>query len=291
MIEITKLSKHYKNHHALDDINLQIPTGMFGLLGPNGAGKTTLMRTLATLLKPTDGDITMNTLSIKDQPDKIRHHIGYLPQHFKIYPGLTGYEFLDYVAVMKGIKDKKHRRNEIEQRLEDVNLQDKAKKKIKTYSGGMRQRLGIAQALMGNPDVLIVDEPTAGLDPEERIRFRNLLARFSLDRTVILSTHIVADIESSCQQLAVLHKGSLVLNGSLQELQQQALGRVWEFETSGSASQHEVLRSTQVISTRKTPSGLLYRVIADEAPSSTAKLLQPTLEDGYLALIGGADHV
>ncbi|MDQ0339831.1 ABC-type multidrug transport system ATPase subunit [Caldalkalibacillus uzonensis] len=171
MIKIESLHKTYKKHVALQEINLRIDKGIFGLLGPNGAGKTTLMRILATLLKPTKGEVSVHGISLTKQPDEIRKMIGYLPQHFQIYPQLTAYDFLDYVGVMKGIKDQRERETRIKHLLAEVNLQDMAHQKIKTFSGGMKQRLGIVQALLGEPAVVIVDEPTAGLDPEERVRF------------------------------------------------------------------------------------------------------------------------
>lgn len=284
MIEIKSLNKRYKKNWALQNVDLPIETGMFGLLGPNGAGKTTLMRILATLLKPTSGEVTINEQSLKKHPDNIRKIIGYLPQHFQIYPQLTGIEFLDYVGVMKGIHDKAARKKEIHHLLEAVNLGYPAKKKVKTYSGGMRQRLGIAQALMGDPGLLIVDEPTAGLDPEERVRFRNLLARFSVDRTILLSTHIVADIESSCQKLAVLNHGKVAMSGNLDDLEHHAKGKVWEASLTN--EQFASIPSHQIVSTRQTGNGVTCRIIAKSKPVDEAQPHKPTLEDGYLALIG-----
>ena len=289
MIKIKELTKVYKKKYtALQHVDLEIGTGMFGLLGPNGAGKTTLMRILATLLHPSSGEVEIEGFSLTKQPEKIREIIGYLPQHFQIYPQLTAIEFLDYVAVMKGIENKHERKQVVQQILEEVNLVEKAKKKVKTYSGGMKQRLGIAQALLGNPKVLIVDEPTAGLDPEERVRFRNLLARLSIDRTIILSTHIVADIENSCNQLAVLDHGMLAMTGSLDELQAKAEGKVWEVTVTD--GEYQRLAHLQIVSTRRTTEGIQCRIISDEKPTEEATLVSPTLEDGYLALIGGKHH-
>ncbi|PCL89832.1 ABC transporter ATP-binding protein [Paenibacillus lautus] len=283
MITIEHLSKTYrKGAWALLDVSLQLDKGMTGLLGPNGAGKTTLMRILATLLTPTSGQVRVNGISL-GRPEEIRQMIGYLPQHFHIYPQLTGRDYLDYAAAMKGITDRSARLKEISRLLEMVNLQEKADKKVRTYSGGMKQRLGIAQALLGSPDILIVDEPTSGLDPQERVRFRNVLTRFSIDRTVLLSTHIVADIESNCRRIAVMNKGRLAMNGSLPELQACGKGQVWE-----AVMGHEefaLMDPMSVVSTRTVPEGVLCRFISAAAPVTGAFPADPTLEDGYLALL------
>ncbi|TCS96786.1 ABC transporter ATP-binding protein [Hazenella coriacea] len=289
MIQIQGVSKQYRrNEWALRNIKLTIDKGMFGLLGPNGAGKTTLMRIMATLLKPTSGNIQYDQYSL-NEADQIRKMIGYLPQSFQVYPQLTGYEFLDYVAVMKGLETGRKRKQVIELMLEEVNLTDQANKKVKTYSGGMRRRLGIAQALLGGPQVLIVDEPTAGLDPEERVRFRNLLSRFSLQRTVILSTHIVGDIESTCEQMAVLKNGQVVIKGHLDLLQEEAVGKVWEVVVS--EREFATIPGNKIITSRKMSEGIYCKVISDHPLTKDAVLVQePTLEDGYLALLGGGSH-
>lgn len=288
MITIEHLSKTYrKGAWALLDVSLQLDKGMTGLLGPNGAGKTTLMRILATLLTPTSGQVRVNGISL-GRPEEIRQMIGYLPQHFHIYPQLTGRDYLDYVAAMKGITDRSARLKEISRLLEMVNLQEKADKKVRTYSGGMKQRLGIAQALLGSPDILIVDEPTSGLDPQERVRFRNVLTRFSIDRTVLLSTHIVADIESNCRRIAVMNKGRLAMNGSLAELQACGKGQVWE-----AVMGHEefaLMDPMSVVSTRTVPEGVLCRFIGAAAPVTGAFPADPTLEDGYLSLLRRDRH-
>lgn len=284
MITIEHLSKTYrKGVWALLDISLQLNRGMTGLLGPNGAGKTTLMRILATLQQPTSGQVTVNGIPLH-RSEEIRSMIGYLPQQFRIYPQLTGRDFLDYVAVMKGLKDLGHRRREISELLEMVNMQDQADKKVRTYSGGMKQRLGIAQALLGSPEILIVDEPTAGLDPQERVRFRNMLTRFSMNRTVLLSTHIVADIESNCRRIAVMNKGRLVMTGSLEELQLRGEGQVWE----AVLDQHEFARTDPklIVSSRTAAEGIVCRLIAPKQPLPDAVLVnEPSLEEGYLALL------
>lgn len=288
MITIEHLSKTYrKGAWALLDVSLQLDKGMTGLLGPNGAGKTTLMRILATLLTPTSGQVRVNGISI-GRPEEIRQMIGYLPQHFHIYPQLTGRDYLDYVAAMKGITERSARQKEISRLLEMVNLQGKADKKVRTYSGGMKQRLGIAQALLGSPDILIVDEPTSGLDPQERVRFRNVLTRFSIDRTVLLSTHIVADIESNCRRIAVMNKGRLAMNGSLTELQACGKGQVWEAVMS--PDEFALIDPMSVVSTRTVPEGVLCRFIGQAAPVTGAFPADPTLEDGYLSLLRRDRH-
>jgi ABC-2 type transport system ATP-binding protein len=288
MITIEHLSKTYrKGAWALLDVSLQLDKGMTGLLGPNGAGKTTLMRILATLLTPTSGQVRVNGISI-GRPEEIRQMIGYLPQHFHIYPQLTGRDYLDYVAAMKGITERGARQKEVSRLLEMVNLQGKADKKVRTYSGGMKQRLGIAQALLGSPDILIVDEPTSGLDPQERVRFRNVLTRFSIDRTVLLSTHIVADIESNCRRIAVMNKGRLAMNGSLAELQACGKGQVWEAVMS--PDEFALIDPMSVVSTRTVPEGVLCRFIGQAAPVAGAFPADPTLEDGYLSLLRRDRH-
>lgn len=283
MITIEHLSKTYrKGAWALRDVSLTLEKGMTGLLGPNGAGKSTLMRILATLLAPTSGQVTINGIPL-GRPEEIRQMIGYLPQHFHIYPQMTGRDYLDYVGVMKGIGRKSERRREIERLLDMVNLQEKADAKVKTYSGGMKQRIGIAQALMGSPDVLIVDEPTAGLDPQERVRFRNMLTRFSLDRTVLLSTHIVADIESNCRSVAVMNQGRLIMTGDLEQLRMNGIDQVWEALLS--PAQYAAIPAEMIVSARTGPEGTVCRMIGEERPWPGAEPIEPALEDGYIALL------
>jgi ABC-type multidrug transport system ATPase subunit len=289
VITIENLTKRYRKTTVLNNLSLTIEKGLFGLLGPNGAGKTTFMRMVATLLPMTSGNIVIDGVSLKENPHAIREKIGYLPQYFNLYPQLRGWEFLDYVAVMKGIKDKQVRRTEVSALLKAVNLESVADKKLKTYSGGMKQRIGIAQALIGNPDVLIVDEPTAGLDPEERVRFRNLLSDISTERAVILSTHIVADIESSCDQLAVLNKGQLMMSGNVADLTDFAEGKMWDV-TVDEREKH-LFKEEQIVATRRAGSDLYVKVLSDEKPCDYAIPTSPTLEDGYMALIGGHGNV
>lgn len=286
MIHMHNVSKSYgKNKQALKSVHLEIGHGMFGLLGPNGAGKSTLLRMLATLLKPTSGTITIDGCDLAREADTIRRMIGYLPQSFQAHPQMTGRQFLDYVAIMKGIGSGKERKRHVDELLEQVNLADKASLAVKTYSGGMRQRIGIAQALIGSPQVLIVDEPTAGLDPEERVRFRNLLNRFSRERTVILSTHIVGDIETSCTQLAVMSRGEVLYAGHPQGLVKIAEGQVWEAELSD--NEFTEFEPSQIVGARRTATGVRCRIVSSSPPVPHAASGVPTLEDGYLALIGG----
>ncbi|NMO97243.1 ABC transporter ATP-binding protein [Paenibacillus lemnae] len=283
MITIEHVSKTYKKGAwALLDVSVTLGKGMTGLLGPNGAGKTTLMRILAGLAAPTSGHVTVAGIPLT-RPDEIRQMIGYLPQYFHIYPQMTGREYLDYVGVMKGMSDLKARRLDIARLLEMVNMQDKADKKVRTYSGGMKQRIGIAQSLMGSPEVLIVDEPTSGLDPRERVRFRNMLTRFSLKRTVLLSTHIVADIESNCRQVAVLNQGSLLMTGDLQDLQGCGQGYVWEAMLS--AEQYHALDPSLVMSSRQQEGMMICRMISMHKPHPDALQVEPGLEEGYIALL------
>lgn len=285
MLHIQNLSKNYKDAPALHQINLTISTGIFGLLGPNGAGKTTLMRVLATLLKPSSGDVALQSVSLTNAPEQIRKRIGYLPQHFHVYPQLTPVQVLDYVAVMKGISNKQARKEEISHWLEAVNLQHKAKDKIKTFSHGMKQRLGIAQAFIGQPSVVILDEPTVGLDPEERLRFRNLLSKEGKDKCILLSTHVVTDIESSCYEICVLKEGRLLLDGTIEELKETASGVVWVGELPSTHFGH--LKNEIIVSTEQHGDTVKVRILADEKPFDGAILGKPTLEDGYLALLGG----
>jgi ABC-2 type transport system ATP-binding protein len=284
-IQIAGLEKLYPgNVKALDNISLTIPVGMFGLLGPNGAGKTTLMRILCTLMEPTAGSITVCGVDRRREPERVRQLIGYLPQEFGVYRRLTAPEYLDFVGAMKGLSAAQ-RRTQVAEVLERVNLAHERTKPIGGYSGGMKRRLGIAQALLGQPQVLVVDEPTAGLDPEERLRFRNLLADLSTSRTVLLSTHIAGDIEASCQSVAVLQKGRLRFTGSLDELIGQAAGKVWQLDLS--TPEYERLRQTlRVVSARRTGDGVQVRVLAAERPLGAGAPLAPTMEDGYLILTG-----
>lgn len=287
-IRLEGISKTYRSGTvALRDITCDIGKGMFGLLGPNGAGKTTLMRILATLIDPSAGRAFVDGLEVGRNKERVRQMLGYLPQTFGLYKRLNAIETLDYVGVLKGITDPRERRAQIQEVLERVNLWDQRRRRIGEYSGGMRQRLGIAQALLGDPKLLIVDEPTAGLDPEERIRFRNLLADMSDDRVVLLSTHIVGDVESSCTDMAVIRKGEIVFRGRPSELAARAKGLVWQVEYGRSAFEGVRSRLT-VISSRPSGDRVSARIISRTKPEGAdAVSVEPTLEDGYVALMEG----
>lgn len=269
---------------ALDHLSLTIEMGMFGLLGPNGAGKTTLMRVLATLLQPTSGAAYVNDWKVDDARDKwnIRAQLGYLPQEIQMYDNLSAREFLSFVAALKRVLAAE-RRAQVEEMLELTGLTDVAARKIRAYSGGMKRRLGVAQALMGHPRLLIVDEPTAGLDPHERVRFRNLLVELSQERLVMLSSHITEDIAHTCSRLAILNQGQLRFDGSIQMLLQQATGRVWEFTTADHLIQER--EDVKVVSITHIEQGTHYRVLAAEKPMADALPVTPTVEDAYLWLI------
>ncbi|MCA9931350.1 MAG: ABC transporter ATP-binding protein [Anaerolineales bacterium] len=284
MITINNLSKQYnKNIHALHSLNLEIGAGMFGLLGPNGAGKTTLMRILAGLIRPTGGTVHIFGQDITTGTGKrlVKSRLGYLPQELGLYPDLTGAEFLDYVAILKGVSNKKERQKQTAVLLETVRIQDAANRRIKTYSGGMKRRLGIAQALLGNPKLLIVDEPTVGLDPEERVRLRNLLADMAQQCIVILSTHIVEDISQSCNEVAVINQGRVIFRGSPRELIAQARGKTWLITTTGERPNHHLT----LVSTLQLQGGIQYRVLGDPTAHANAQPIEPSLEDGYIWLM------
>jgi ABC-2 type transport system ATP-binding protein len=284
-IQISDLTKQYrKGPLALDHVNLNIQSGMFGLLGPNGAGKTTLMRILATLLQPSSGEVLVGNIKLGTNPGAVRAMLGYLPQDFNTYRHLTVRQVLDYVALLKGLDDTTARNREVERVLEQVHLREKRNAKVSHLSGGMRQRLGIGQALLGDPKLLIVDEPTAGLDPEERIRFRNLLVDISKGKVVLLSTHIVGDVESCCSQLAVLNQGRVCFEGSSATLAAQAQGQVWEVETE--EEQRAALPpAARVVATRRLGDIVNLRILSPTCPYSGARPVEPTVEEGYLLVV------
>jgi ABC-2 type transport system ATP-binding protein len=287
MLKIKELTKTYASGiQALKGISLEVPSGMFGLLGPNGAGKTTLMKILATLLEPDSGSAEMNGIDLIIDKHGTREMLGYLPQEFGLYPTLTAEQTLHYFAKLKGVHDKKERTALVDALFDRVNLTDARRQKVGGFSGGMRQRLGIAQALIGQPQLIIVDEPTAGLDPEERIRFHNLLAETAgEDAVVILSTHIVADVSSLCSQMAVIRQGKILASITPQQAIDQLKDSVWE--ASVPREQVAAFKSRgQVISSQMFGGMARLRVISkDERPSKEFTPAAPALEDYYFELV------
>lgn len=280
-IAINNLSKSYRHgSKALDVVSLTIESGMFGLLGHNGAGKTTLMRIIATLMEPTNGQVLIDDLSVVNPKHKllIRQQLGYLPQDITLYGGLSAYDFLDFIATMKKIGTSQQRRQHIESVLDTTSLTAVADKKIKDFSGGMKRRVGIAQALLGNPTLLIVDEPTVGLDPQERVRFRNLLVALAQQRIVILSSHILEDIAQTCPVIGILNQGILTFHGTPDDLLVRVRGCIWEFE----ATQYVADEQSIIVTTIPTQDKYLYRVLAAMPPHPNAQPTTPTLEESYL---------
>lgn len=279
-LTIDRVSKRYgSNTMALQDFSLELGSGVLGLLGPNGAGKTTLMSILATITKPTSGTIRWNGTDLASDPNAIRSVLGYLPQDFGVYPNLDAVEFLEYLAAVKGLGAAEARRR-IDELLNLVNLTDVRKRPLGGYSGGMRQRIGIAQALLNDPKLLIVDEPTAGLDPEERVRFRNLLSDLSGERIVILSTHIVSDVEATATDIALISQGKLVAHAAPEDLLRAVEGKVWEWIVP--SSELNAARQQFLISnTTRRGDGVHVRLLAAQPPPGTSPVA-PTLEDAYL---------
>jgi len=282
-IKIENLNKVYKGgSYALNNLNLEIPHGIFGLLGPNGAGKSTLMRILVTLMKPTSGKVYFNDLELSKNRREVRSMLGYLPQDFSFFSKLKTYEFLDYTARLSGMKNGAVRRTAVDQMLEEVGLFEARDRNANKLSGGMKRRLGIAQALINDPRVIIVDEPTTGLDPEERIRFRNLLSTISTrDVVIILSTHIVGDISSTCNDMALLNKGKLAFNGSPEELIKEAEGKVWQIQAT-ETEYMEINEKFPVISTIPIDGGWEIQVVANDINGYQGKQIAPNLEHAYV---------
>ncbi len=282
-IKIENLNKIYPNgNYALKDLNLEIPNGMFGLLGPNGAGKSTLMRILVTLMKPSKGRVLVNDLDLSKNRREIRSMLGYLPQDFSFFSKLKTYEFLDYTARLAGMKNSAARKSAVEQMLEEVGLFEARDRNANKLSGGMKRRLGIAQALINNPKIIIVDEPTTGLDPEERIRFRNLLSNISVrDVIIILSTHIVSDISSTCHNMALLNNGELAFSGSPEELVKQAEGNVWLIQATDKEYM-EINEKYPVISTIPTEGGWEVQVVTPRINGFYGRQIEPNLEHAYV---------
>lgn len=277
-IEIRNLNKSYRRKQALDGVSLSIGQGMFGLLGRNGAGKTTLMKILATLLHKNSGVVTVCGVPV-ERAKEVRRRVGYLPQDFTMYPSMTVYESMDYLGVLSEL-DGPTRKERIPELLQRVNLQDNSKTKVKALSGGMRRRLGIAQAILHDPEVLIVDEPTAGLDPEERVRFRNLLCELAENRIVLLSTHIVGDIEAACEEIAILDEGKLLFTGLTSELIETAENKV--FTISVPQEELQTLKENYLVTGMHTQKGKVsVRLLADDTPPQNAVSCSPTIEDAY----------
>lgn len=284
-LKINQLSKTYPDGvKALDNVSLTITNGMFGLLGANGAGKSSLMRTIASLQEPTTGSITFNDEDIVAHPDLVRKQLGYLPQEFGVYPKVSAEKLLNHMAVLKGMVDKQERKQQVEALLQQVNLYQHRKKAVYTFSGGMRQRFGIAQALLANPQLIIVDEPTAGLDPEERNRFLNLLSEIGENVIVILSTHIVEDVRDLCPQMAILANGKIMTQGSPKELVAELEGKIWsKMIKKEELEAHK--KAFRVISTKLIAGETQIRVLADSKPEAGFQPIQANLEDLYFVTV------
>lgn len=291
-IIIQNVSKYYGKKKALDHVNLTIEKGMFGLLGRNGAGKTTLMKAISTILTISSGDINVCGIDLKNSK-KIREMIGYLPQDFSMYGNMSAYDALDYLGVLSGL-DKESRKERIPKLLEKVNLQENQKTKVKAMSGGMRRRLGIAQAILNDPKVVIVDEPTAGLDPEERVRFRNLLSEIAEERIVILSTHIVGDIEATCEKIAVLNQGIIIYEGTVTKLLDEVNGHIYEAKVS--KIEVDEMKKKYIVTNilmMATEAQIRFCVDDNSEVFEKANPVVPNVEDAYMYLMhrnGGMDR-
>jgi len=284
MLSIKNVHKRFGSVHALNDVSLDLKPGLFGLLGPNGAGKSTLMRTLATLQNPDEGTITLNETDIAKDPDVMRSVLGYLPQDFGVYPRMSAEALLDHIAVLKGINNAKERKEQVISLLQNVNLLTHKSASVATYSGGMRQRFGVAQAMIGDPKVLIVDEPTAGLDPFERQRFLDLLSEAGEEKIIILSTHIVEDVRDLCADMAIMGDGEIVARGAPEALIDNIRGRVWRRKidktaVDGMKEKYE----GRVLATRRLMGGVVMSVLSDSAPEAGFEQADPNLEDAYFA--------
>ena len=287
-IEISHVTKKYSNDvMALDDISFCVGSGVFGLLGHNGAGKTTLMKALVTVLSPSAGTIRVCGFDSRKQGNEVRERIGYLPQELAMYPSLSVFDFVNYMAELKGIHDKKA----VNEVLEQVEMLEFSKRKIKQLSGGMKRRVGIAQALIGNPQILVVDEPTAGLDPEERVRFRGLLSRYAREgRTVLLSTHIVEDVHQLCEELAVLRKGRLFYAGTSATLLERVKGKIKLLHLENENQLVELQKKSVVLQTTYESHGLTARIMDEDSSFPGAVTDTATLEDAYVYCMGGKAH-
>ena len=291
-LEIREISKHYKDKKAVDNVSLTLTPGVWGLLGANGAGKTSLMRMIAGIVKPTSGEILYDGLPIWTLKEKYREIFGYLPQEFGFYPEFTVKSYLEYVASLKGLS-RTTTRKKIGELLERLTLSDVKNKKIRKYSGGMKQRLGIAQAMINNPEILILDEPTVGLDPKERVKFRKLISSFASEKIVLLSTHIVSDIEAIADEVFLMKKGTFILQGSIEELVSYAQGKVWELTVPEHELKKWELKYTVANLHHSNREDVTLRIISNECPSLEAVPCRATLEDLYLSFFptedGGAE--
>lgn len=290
-LKISNLSKTYPNGvKALDDVSLEINNGMFGLLGPNGAGKSSLMRTLASLQEADSGSAFLNDLDILNNPKELRRTLGYLPQEFGVYPRITASQLLDHMAILKGVTNTKERKELVKYLLNKVNLYKQRDKSVKSFSGGMKQRVGIAQALIGDPQLIIVDEPTAGLDPGERNRFHNLLAEVGEEVIVILSTHIVDDVQELCTDMAIMNLGRIVYNGSPLTVLDDLAGMVWQRQIEkGELQEYEA--NFRVISNKMVAGKPQIHVLSESNPGEGFVGVQPNLEDVFFAKIGVSESV
>ncbi len=287
-LTLDRLTKQFGARIAVDRVSAKLGPGVTGLLGANGAGKTTLMRMVCDVLRPTGGQILLDGRDAAEMGDEYRALLGYLPQDFGYYPDFTALDFMRYMATLKGFTSRDGRARSMEL-LEEVGLADDARRKVKTFSGGMRQRLGIAQAMINDPSILVLDEPTAGLDPKERVRFRNLIAGFAQDKVVILSTHIVSDVEFIANRILVMRQGSFVLDGTPEQVVKQAAGKVWECHVEAHRAE-EMAAQMQVANVRYAADGhAVVRVVADEQPMAGASAVEPTLEDLYLLVFRDGD--
>ena len=286
---IENLSKTYPNGvRALENVSLRVPAGMFGLLGPNGAGKSTLMRTIATLQEPDGGAIRMGDIDVLKQKDDVRRILGYLPQEFGVYPRVSALEMLNHFAVLKGLTEARRRKETVEAILQRTNLYDIRKRRLGTFSGGMKQRFGIAQALLGDPKLIIVDEPTAGLDPAERLRFNNMLSEIGENVVVILSTHIVEDVSDLCSRMAVISRGRVLLTGDPARAIESLRGRVWK-KVIERAQLSDYEKDLAVISTRLVAGQTAIHVVAETRPDATFEPVPPDLEDVYFSTLRSAE--
>ena len=286
MLNIQNLTKSFGDVHALRNVSLELKPGLFGLLGPNGAGKSTLMRTLATLQKPDSGSITLDGIDILENPTAMRRTLGYLPQDFGVYPRMSAKALLDHIAVLKGVEPKPARDSQILTLLEHVNLLTHASANVATYSGGMRQRFGVAQAMLGDPSVLIVDEPTAGLDPAERQRFLDLLSEQAETKIIILSTHIIEDVRDLCTDVAIMGAGQVVARGGPEDLVGRIVDRVWRKQVS-KADAKDLKTQADFMSSRHLAGGVIVSRLSETSPGAGWEQVAPSLEDAYHAHLNG----